>query len=75
MNCCHSCAMPLVGEEGEKARGNLCQYCSDEKGNLVPREQATQGIAAWLKGWSPPASDEEFRKRAEAYMAAMPAWQ
>jgi hypothetical protein len=75
MEHCHACGMPLAGEESGKAKNNLCQYCSDDKGNLVPRDQAIAGIAAWLKSWSPSASDEEFRRRAEAYMNAMPAWQ
>ena len=75
MEYCHACAMPLAGEEAGKSKNNLCQYCSDEKGNLVPREQAVQGIAGWLKSWSPPASEEEFQRRAKAYMDAMPAWQ
>ncbi len=75
MKQCYACAMPLVGEEAGKARGDYCQYCSDEKGNLKPKEEAVHGIAQWLKSWSPPASEEEFLRRAKCYMDAMPAWQ
>ena len=75
MEYCYSCGMPLVGEDAQKAKGHLCQYCTDEAGNLKPRDEVAQGIAMWLKGWSPKASDEEFKARAESYMNAMPAWQ
>ena len=74
MSHCHACGMPLVGEAAEAARGDLCQYCSDEEGNLQPRPVAEKGIADWLKSWSPPASDEEFLRRARSYLDAMPAW-
>ncbi|MCP4134577.1 MAG: hypothetical protein GY754_26625 [bacterium] len=70
-NSCHSCGMPLMGEQ---ANGNYCQYCSDEKGNLLPREQVRQGIAEWLSGWAPGNSSADFSKRADHYMKAMPAW-
>ena len=49
MNHCHACGMALVGDEANAARGNLCQYCSDENGNLKPRSEAEQGMAQWLK--------------------------
>jgi len=74
MNHCHSCGMALAGEEATAARGNLCQYCSTENGDLKPRAEAEMGLAEWLKSWSPPASDEEFLRRARSYMDAMPAW-
>ena len=68
---CHSCGMPL---KKEKARGNYCEYCSDENGNLHPKEQVKQGIAQWLSGWAPEGTETDFAKRAEHYMKAMPAW-
>ena len=71
---CYSCSMPLMGPEGEKARGNYCQYCSDEQGALRPKEQIQKGIAEWLSGWAPKGSSIDFMKRAEYYMKAMPAW-
>ncbi len=71
---CFSCGMPLAGEEVQKARGNYCQYCSDEQGNLLPKEQVKQGLVQWLQGWAPEGSKADFQKRAEYYMLAMPAW-
>ncbi|MCK4542989.1 MAG: hypothetical protein KAU17_12205 [Spirochaetales bacterium] len=71
---CYSCGMPLMGEAAEKARGNYCQYCSDEKGDLLPKEQVKAGIAGYLKSWAPTDKTADFEKRAESYMNAMPAW-
>ena len=75
MNMCYSCGMPLTGEAADRARGNLCEYCSDDAGNLKPREEVVFGIAQWLKSWSPETQEDEFIKRASSYMDAMPAWQ
>jgi hypothetical protein len=71
---CYSCGMPLMSEGPQKARGNFCQYCSDEQGNLLPREQVQNGIAQWLSTWAPKDSNSDYLKRAEYYMKAMPAW-
>jgi len=68
---CYSCGMPLTAE---KAKGNFCEYCADEAGNLFPKEQIKQGIAQWLSGWAPEKENVDFLKRAENYMKAMPAW-
>jgi hypothetical protein len=32
---------------------NLCKHCTDEKGNLKPREEIQTGIAQWFKSWQP----------------------
>jgi hypothetical protein len=71
---CLSCGMPLMGPEAQKAHGDYCQYCTDDKGNLLPREQVKNGIAQFLKSWSPQGNSVDFIKRAEHYMLAMPAW-
>ena len=68
---CHSCGMAL---NQDCACGNYCQYCIDEKGNLLPRETIKAGIADWLKSFSPHNDKTDFEKRAEHYMKAMPAW-
>ena len=68
---CHSCGMPLTGNP--EARGNFCQYCSDDSGTLKPREEVQAGIAQWLKQWTPD-QDVDFMGRAASYMQAMPAW-
>ncbi len=49
---CHSCGMPLNLPD-VKARGNYCNYCSDEAGNLYPKETVIKGLAGWLKSFSP----------------------
>lgn len=74
MKFCFSCGMPLEGEEAKKASGDYCQYCVDEKGNLKPREEIAKGMAQFMAGWQPKATEEEYLKRAYSFMAAMPAW-
>ena len=71
---CNSCGMPLSGEDGKDYRGDLCNYCSDEGGNLYPRELVQKGIAEWLKQWSPESASADFMERADHYLKAMPAW-
>ena len=71
---CHSCGMPLQGEGGRKARGNYCQYCSDEQGNLYPKEVVIKGVSEFLASWAPEKEGADYVKRAESYLAAMPAW-
>ena len=73
-NFCFSCGMPLQGEEGKEYRGNYCKYCSDENGNLYPKEMVQKGISEWLKQWSPEDVSADYMKRAEYYLKAMPAW-
>lgn len=63
---CHSCGMPTEGEQ-------YCRYCRDESGNLKPREAVREGISQWLASWAPDKT-ADFGKRADAYLAAMPAW-
>jgi hypothetical protein len=53
---------------------NYCKFCTDEQGNLKPRNEIKQGCAGWLKSWSPDLDDETALKRAEHYMKAMPEW-
>ena len=63
--------MPL---DPSNARGNHCQYCTDEQGNLLPREAIKAGLAEWLKGFSPHDGKTDFEKRADHYMKSMPSW-
>jgi hypothetical protein len=67
---CQSCGMPIP-ETGKSA---YCQYCTDDKGKLKPREAVREGIAAWLKQLSPDDGKADFMKRADSYLNAMPAW-
>ena len=71
---CHSCGIPLAGEDGKDYRTNYCLYCTDENGNLYPKEIVQKGLAKWLQKWAPETGSVDFMKRAESYMKAMPAW-
>lgn len=51
-----------------------CKHCTDEKGNLQPREAILGGITKWLQSWQPGIAEEQAKARAELYMQAMPAW-
>jgi len=73
-NFCYSCGIPLTGEGEQQIRGNYCQYCADETGNLYPRELVQKGIADWLQQFTPQDQSADFMKRADYYMKAMPAW-
>ena len=53
---------------------NYCKYCTDNTGNLKPRDEILKGIAGWFKTWQPEIDDAKAAKRAEAYMQSMPAW-
>ena len=64
---CQSCGMPMQSESP------YCEYCTDETGQLKPREAVREGIAQWLASWGPD-QDADYRARADRYMAAMPAW-
>ena len=71
---CYSCAAPLESPEFKGPAADYCKYCTDESGNLKPRDAVKKGIAMWLKGWQPDISDEIAQQRAEHYMQAMPTW-
>ncbi len=66
---CQSCGMPLP----ENDQADYCRYCTDENGKLKPREAVREGIAAWLEQFTPDRK-ADFRKRADSYLNAMPAW-
>ena len=70
-NSCYSCGMPLTGEN---LQGNYCQFCTNEKGELHPKDVILSGVAQWLAGWAPEGKDANFKKRAEYYLKAMPEW-
>jgi hypothetical protein len=70
---CHSCAAPL-SPEFKGAAENYCKYCTDDQGNLKPKEEVQRGIAEWFKGWQPGLEDQQALERAAMYMNSMPAW-
>ncbi|MCX5971153.1 MAG: zinc ribbon domain-containing protein [Coprothermobacterota bacterium] len=71
---CNSCGMPLQGPDVQGLAKDYCKYCTDESGELLPREQVQRGIAEWLRGWQPGVDEIEALARAASYMRAMPAW-
>jgi hypothetical protein len=70
---CESCAVPLSGDFKGPSE-NYCKHCTDEKGNLHPREAVRRGIAKWFQSWQPGITEKQAKARAENYMQAMPAW-
>jgi hypothetical protein len=70
---CHSCTAPMT-DDFKGASEIHCKYCSDEEGNLKPRDQVKMGIMMWLKGWQGNVSEEQLSSRADHFMNAMPAW-
>jgi hypothetical protein len=71
---CQSCAAPLDDPAFQSNSDRYCQYCVDQSGNLVSREQALQNVMGWFKTWQPEISQTELQRRAEHYLLAMPAW-
>jgi hypothetical protein len=74
MKFCHSCGIILDGNVAKETAPNLCGYCTDENGNLKPKEVVQAGIAEWLKSFANVNGNVDFMKRADSYMKAMPAW-
>ena len=71
---CHSCAAPLDSPDFKGPAEDYCKHCTDEEGNLKPKEEIQRGLADWLRTWQPDVDDEKGLARAECYMKAMPAW-
>lgn len=71
---CFSCSAPLAAPEFKGPADDFCKNCTDEKGNLKPREEIRNGIAWWFKSWQPGLDDDTALARAEHFMKAMPAW-
>ena len=74
MQQCLSCFMPVseISEPPEKTL--YCSYCTDEAGELLPREQIQAGVAEWLKSLTPEDEETDYMKRADYYLKASPAW-
>ena len=71
---CYSCAVPLHMPEFQGKAENYCNHCTDEDGELKPRDKIRASMAEWFKTWQPDLNPEEALKRADHYMRAMPAW-
>jgi len=66
--------MPLQGPNVHPKGGDFCGWCADENGILKSREEIRQGLVQWLSGIKPGEQGVDYLKRADSYMAAMPAW-
>jgi len=64
--------MPLDAPDAQGPSDVYCRHCTDEAGNLKPREEIKQGIAWYLKSWQEGITQEQALKRAEHFMQAMP---
>jgi hypothetical protein len=71
---CHSCCAPLCMPELKGPAENYCKNCTDEKGNVHPRDYVTQGLAQWFLTWQPDIDQQTAVKRADIYLRAMPHW-
>lgn len=71
---CHSCLAPLNEEQNTGVSDVYCCHCSDENGNLLPREQVLLIIAEWFMHWQKGLTVSEACRRADLYMRSMPAW-
>ncbi len=69
---CQSCGVPFSPET--KNTEMYCSFCSRENGELKKRNEITDAFEMWLREISPEKEGVDFRKRAEHYLNAMPAW-
>lgn len=71
---CHSCTAPLDVPMFQGPSENYCVHCTDETGELHPRDKVQQSIAVWLQEWQPGVTQDQALERARHFMQAMPAW-
>lgn len=71
---CQSCGGPLEIVGANSKNEDLCQYCGDENGKLLPKAAVIEGLTNWLQSWALKKDGIDFKKRAEKYLEAMPAW-
>lgn len=73
---CQSCGMPMDKPEdhgGGDVNNPFCKYCTDEQGNLMPREQVrAKMIQFYIEKQGKP--QEEAEKLTDQLMGTMPAW-
>lgn len=75
MNC-QSCGMPMDKPEdhgGGDVNNPFCKYCTDEQGNLMPREQVrAKMVQFYIQKQG--KTQEEAEKLTDQLMGTMPAW-
>jgi hypothetical protein len=71
---CRSCSASVHEMHNQGVSDHYCRYCSDERGQLRPREEVRQILARWLGHWQGEIPPDEAARRADSFMKAMPAW-
>lgn len=71
---CYSCSAPLEMPGFKGPAENYCKYCTDDQGNLKPREEIIRGVTEWFKSWHPDVDHEKAAERAKLFLKSMPAW-
>lgn len=73
---CNSCGMPLENKEdfalGDTTR-SLCQYCVDQKGQLLPYDTILKNNAGYYQE-SQGLTEQAATKMAKDLLQSMPAW-
>jgi hypothetical protein len=73
---CQSCGMPLASAADHALADPaiaLCRYCTDERGNLQPRDERLERFTQWSMQREG-LDHDAARRKAIAYMKTMPAW-
>lgn len=75
MNC-QSCGLPMMIDSdhgGGRIDNPYCHYCTDEAGNLKPKEEIREGmINLYMQSFG--KTREEAEKEVDSRMAEMPVW-
>jgi hypothetical protein len=71
---CHACAAPLSDPGLAGASDLYCKYCTDENGQLKPRDEIQVHISHWLQRWQGEITEESAMRRADYYLRSMPAF-
>ena len=71
---CRSCMTSLEDRQNRGKSEELCKWCSDENGKLLPRNQILEIMTHWFMQWQTGIDIDEARRRADLYMQSMPAW-
>jgi len=73
-NFCRSCMTSLEEPQNRGKSEEFCKWCSDEGGNLLPRNKVLEVMTQWFMRWQSGIDTDEARRRADLYMRSMPAW-
>jgi hypothetical protein len=71
---CLSCSAFLSDGLHGGVSDRYCRFCSDERGQLKPREEVEDLLARWIRQWQQWLPVKQSKERAAAFMEKMPAW-